>query len=330
MPPIQIKQIVIWGHKLHSHTHSYIHNGFHVAFKHLGYSTYWFDDSDDVSSVDFSNTLFITEHQVNKKIPLRNDCLYFTHYIDEGDYAGISLDNIVLLKVSQRDFLECDKDKNYLYLPLDYNDVPNEFYAECDGIKAFYTYWATDLLPHQIQHNIDNLHTDVIEPYRINFVGSMTKVWYNLDYVSRENNIDFRFFGASFDQNSTRNKSIEENMRLIQESIIAPALQDDYQVSMKYIPCRIFKNISYGKMGITNNWFVNSLFDNKLIFHNDAIKSCSDGIYFEKFTDKDEKKYRINELMEIVRDKHTYVNRINSIRIYIKNFTEFVLPDLIS
>jgi Lrp/AsnC family transcriptional regulator for asnA, asnC and gidA len=32
-----IKKVVIWGHKLHSHTHSYIHNGFYIAFKHLGY-----------------------------------------------------------------------------------------------------------------------------------------------------------------------------------------------------------------------------------------------------------------------------------------------------
>ena len=36
-------------------------------------------------------------------------------------------------------------------------------------------------------------------------------------------------------------------MLLIQESIIAPALQTDWQVEHEYIPCRIFKNISYGK-----------------------------------------------------------------------------------
>ncbi len=29
---INIDKVVIWGHKLHSHTHSYIHNAFLVAF----------------------------------------------------------------------------------------------------------------------------------------------------------------------------------------------------------------------------------------------------------------------------------------------------------
>ena len=29
---MEFKQIVIWGHKLHSHTHSYIHYAFHKAF----------------------------------------------------------------------------------------------------------------------------------------------------------------------------------------------------------------------------------------------------------------------------------------------------------
>ena len=31
-----IKQVVIWGHKLHTHTHSYIHYGFYKAFNKLG------------------------------------------------------------------------------------------------------------------------------------------------------------------------------------------------------------------------------------------------------------------------------------------------------
>jgi len=32
----KINKIIIWGHKLHSHTHSYIHSGYYEAFKKLG------------------------------------------------------------------------------------------------------------------------------------------------------------------------------------------------------------------------------------------------------------------------------------------------------
>lgn len=75
----QCKKVVLWGHKLHSHTHSYIHWGFERAFKYLGYETYWFDGGDNVSNFDFSGSLFITEGQVDQAIPLRDDCLYILH-----------------------------------------------------------------------------------------------------------------------------------------------------------------------------------------------------------------------------------------------------------
>jgi hypothetical protein len=141
----QIKQVVIWGHKIHSHTHSYIHNGFFIAFKSLGYKTFWFDDTDNVVDFDFKNTLFITEHQVNKKIPLYNDCLYLTHYIDEGDYVTVPKENIIMLKVSLRDFVEKD-DKNCIYKQLNYGNK-HEYYSKNNGYNCLYMYWATDLLP---------------------------------------------------------------------------------------------------------------------------------------------------------------------------------------
>jgi hypothetical protein len=61
-----IDKVVIWGHKLHTHTHSYIHEGFFRAFENLGYPTYWFDKLDDIADFDFSNTFFITEGQVDQ------------------------------------------------------------------------------------------------------------------------------------------------------------------------------------------------------------------------------------------------------------------------
>jgi len=73
--------------------------------------------------------------------------------------------------------------------------------------------------------------------------------WEDFKNELNKNGIEYKNFGGTFNENSDRNKSIEENMKLIQESIIAPALQDSHQINHEYIPCRIFKNISYGKMG---------------------------------------------------------------------------------
>ena len=140
-------------------------------------------------------------------------------------------------------------------------------------------YWATDLLPEEIDENIKlrEKETEEIEN-EINFIGTLTRKWYDLHNVCMQTGIKFNHYGATFNVNSDRNISLLDNMKLIQKSIIAPALQDDYQVSAQYIPCRIFKNISYGKMGITNNKKVNELFDNRLIYDTDIVELCKKGI----------------------------------------------------
>jgi hypothetical protein len=249
-----------------------------------------------------------------------------THYADEGDYAGIPKENIIILKVSQRDFVECDKNKNYTHLPLQYG-IPNEFYAECDGYNSLYTYWATDLLPEEINKNIEKL-ASIVPENRINHVGSMTQVWYVLQQLCMNNRIEFNNYGASFNVNSNKNKSINENIELIQKSLISPALQDDGQINAKYIPCRIFKNISYGKMGLTNNEFVHKLFNEKTIYDRDIFTLCNNGIQFERNPDLNNKYQRIRELMIFVRDNHTYLNRINTICKFIEEFTFFTIKKL--
>ena len=55
---LPITKVVIWGVKLHSHTHSYIHWAFERAFRHLGYTVYWLDNSDDTRVLIFQTHYF--------------------------------------------------------------------------------------------------------------------------------------------------------------------------------------------------------------------------------------------------------------------------------
>jgi hypothetical protein len=317
---MNIKQVIIWGHKLHSHTHSYIHNGFFIAFKHLGYNTFWYDDNDDVSMVDFSSSLFITEQQVNKKIPCRDDCIYISHYTDPNDYPGVPKENIIILKNSPRDFNECDKNKGYKYQRLNYG-IPHEYFSICDDYKCLYMYWATDLLPEEINNNIQNL-SNIKPSDRINFVGTMTNAWRYLYSICNSYKLPFYNYGATFNVNSHANKSINENIELIQSSLISPALQDENQINLKYIPCRIFKNISYGKMGMTNNVFVYELFNKNILFHTDIHELFKMGVNFEQHNDKNS---IVQSLMEFVKDNHTYLNRIHTIKQFLNDYTSFRL-----
>lgn len=281
-------QVIIWGHKLHSHTHSYIHYGFNKAFKYMGYKCLWLDNNYDISNIDFSNSLFITEGQVDKNIPIRNDCIYLLHNCDKQKYSNIN--NVFNIQV----ITETELNK------YSYNKCPYE-YGYCSDNQLLLC-WATDLLPDDILYNINLVKTNkIISTKNLNFIGMPLYPWDEVKKWCDNNGYTYTNRGG-FSNNVTS----EENMKLIQESILAPAFQESWQVKNGYIPCRIFKNISYGKMGITNNRFVNDLFNKKLIYGENIHDTLNVSL---SHNNKD----TLIELMNEVKNKHTYINRVNLI-----------------
>jgi len=301
-----IKKVIIWGHKLYSHTHSFIHNSFYIAFKHLNYDTYWLDDNDNIDSFDFSNCIFLTEGQVDKKIPLRKDCYYILHNVEQEKYRNSDIDSnkVLIIQVYTKDCLKRKDEQLYKCF----------HYSKLENYPVLYFPWATDLLPYEIEENINNLD-NIESTNNICFIGSsIQRTNYIISTFCNNNNLKFIQKGGF-----SNNVDIKTNKKLISESIIAPALQgDNWQVDVGYIPCRIFKNISYGKMGITNNETVYELFEKKIIYNADMYKCLELGLEFEK-KNKEYKKEKVIELMKFVKENHTYVNRINLILKYLFN-----------
>jgi len=303
MDSLKIKQVVIWGHKLHSHTHSYIHYGFYKGFKHLGYKTIWLDDDPiNNNSYDYSDALFITEGQVDSNIPILNNCYYLLHNCDLDKYKNTNKNiKILLLQVYTNDCLKIPLIKmidRYIYYNV-YSEFP-----------ILYMPWATDLLPEEIDKNIINIEENVLNKNSniVSFVGMVTGEWLKVRLFCIFNNLRFDSVGGF----SGVNVEPEMNQSLMQDSFMAPAIQTEWQVSKGYIPCRIFKNISYGKMGITNNQTVAELFNGNIIYNSNILKSLEMGIAFEK-ENKEYKKAKILYLMEYIKIKHTYLNRIKVI-----------------
>ena len=74
----------------------------------------------------------------------------------------------------------------------------------------------------------------------------------------------------------------------------------------------------YVTQGIaTNSKAIAELFDNKILYSDNLTELLDKGIEFEKNPNKNK---IVKELMEEVRDKHTYVNRCNYILDYLKKY----------
>ena len=293
-------KVVIWGHKLHSHTHSYIHAAFYKAFKHMGYSTYWFDNADDLDGFDFSNSLFLTEGQVDQNIPLRSDCFYILHHCPSPKYSALDHQNHCIRLRYYEDSITKLKDIHQI--------EPFVFYH--GETKTLYMPWATDLLPHEIDAVKE--HLPMKKTKKIYWVGTIgdgpdgnIKQLTPFKKACRKGKIGFR-------HRNPWNKpvSFERNLELVQQSYFAPTIVGTKQQKKGYIPCRIFKNISYGQWGVTNSTVVSKLFEGKKIVYNPDTYQ----LFFD--TQKQLKKLSKEDLyaqMDFVRDNHTYLNRIQSL-----------------
>lgn len=295
------KNVIVWGHKLGSHTNSFVFHSFYRAFQYMGYNTYHFDNNDinKLSSFDFSNSLFLTEGQADQNIPIRKDCKYILHNCDLLKYISNGI-HYVMIQVMCKDAVG-EKINNYTYFH--------------DG-KLLFQPWATDLLPNEIVKN--NFKKENL----IYYIGTVNRSGWNNAFIDCENfaraastkNIDFIILGGYSDRimsdyiiSSGGFIENDKAIKLLKASYFAPIFQGSEQKKIEYVPCRLFKNISYGQVALTNCAFLEHFFEEEPIIYNSDT--------YQLFFDAEEKKTKQNLelLMKIVKEKHTFVNRINQI-----------------
>lgn len=284
------KTAVVWGHKLHSHTHSYVHEAFARAFRFLGYDVYWVDDDDDVSGIDFGGALFLTEGQVDRRIPIRSDCKYVLHNCERERYEPVRASCLALQVYCEANIRAYTFDRV----------GPASYHA--DGV--LYQPWATDLLPHEFDFGWAERARERTA-YWVGTIGGGE--FGNVDELAGFQHACAER-GVEFVQRASVSR--ETHRDLIQRSYMAPAIAGAWQLAQGYVPCRIFKNISYGQMGMTNSAAVNNLFDGRLVCNADVARLFADG---EQALADPASARRTRDLMHMVRDAHTFVHRIKTI-----------------
>lgn len=330
----KINQVIIWGFPLHSHTHSYIHYGWHKAFTHLGYKTHWFHNSDYPLEYDYNNTLFITEGYADKNIPLNSTSVYFVHMcINPDKYLNIGA-RLIDIRFNVKHIKDCNywfsledliKDNNVEKISdVSYYQVVNDTSAlrrehnnpRQLSYEAIYTSWATDLLPDEFDYDNIDIERSKDTIYYIGSIGGANSN--TLKKFATEANAN----GIKFQVNNPWKNpiSFEDNMNFMKKSVICPDIRGEGDLNkiqlgesgtchkqIGYIPCRILKAISYGCLGITNSEAVYNLLEQKVIY-----ASNENDLFHLAMKYKNDKDL-IRKQMNIVREKHTYLNRANDI-----------------
>ena len=310
---IPVKKIVIWGRKLESgNTFGFVHYGLERAARYMGFPTIWLDENDNLSGIDLSSALFISEGRC-RKIPVRKDCWYiiFNYNSSVNNLSDAFADGRALVyqcwngrgceayealeKLGEMTYL--DQKSKMLHLP-----------------------WATDRLPPEIEEMKAWLSEPLVR--RCAFVGSMNwsgppfdmdKQWNPFIDAAEKNGIPLvqgrdRRFGH-MGKTVAHEVSIsdpEEAVKFVASSLLAPAVQGHWQCEVGHLCDRIFKNLSYGKMGITNNPYVNKVLGEHCVFCEDTEKlfyMAMDAL--PSWTEE-----RAKAAMDLISKKYTYINRI--------------------
>ena len=308
------KRIIVWGYKLDTgHTHSFIHYGYYIGAKALGIETHWLDHRDNFDPALFDDALVITEHygplRVAPGMPLSKTSTYFIHYMGNRKDNSENPDGASLYRDKVGRFLDFRyngfgwQDKNYDYV-IDKSKVTkiseaSAFEKGTDGYDLFYSIFATDILPHEI-----NL-TDAFTPKERKsfFAGT----------IREDNAYLFSPFVRALDENDikfvhnnpwTNPMTPEQIRKEISTSLLPADLRGEVWQKGGYIPCRVLKNISYGALGVSNSLAVHELFGDDVAYDPDPYQ-----MVYEALKKVDDKK-TIQRAMQYVKEHHTYVNRV--------------------
>jgi len=329
-----INRIIVHGFKTKpSHTHHYIHDAIYKSFEYIlskfkelglvgvNIKLLWINDTKKEGMIfaykkDLNNLIFASPHYENDRfLPILENSYYLLHH----PISGTSKYDTLFKNKKALRYIEYRSPGNDSVKFL--NNSKLQYYDQENA--AVTMPWATNISYHEVMQNINKI--DKRLPFNIPngcvFCGS---VW-----MRNEKNMDklksvCKKLNIHYTKGSWKDEDVHQNK--IRGAFFAPAIQGDGHragynergnLSKFYIPCRIFKNVSFGTIPITNNKGVYDLFNDagQFIIYDDNIENLvKKAIEYQTKSLNDYDTYKSNVInnMKYVAENHTYVNRIET------------------
>jgi len=287
----KFNKVVVWGLKTQEHTHAYIHRHFFSTLEKLGASVVLVDDRRENEDILESNDLVIAVDVSSSHLPIRDTVYYCLHNCSDDIHRRIDPSRNIRLQT----YTNSAELAGQMWDQVTFFDGKN---------RILFQPWATDLLGNEFEEPI-------LEPVG-NVVFWVGSIWN--DRLDRGNVNEIEMLKDVLEKRNIRFIHLQGisdslNIKYVRRSLIAPAIAGRWQVENNYLPCRMWKNISYGQLGVSN---VRKLDD---IFNDCTVKGQSIEELIDNTLSLPLNRYRdmIYEQQEIVKSHHTYVNRLLNI-----------------
>lgn len=105
------------------------------------------------------------------------------------------------------------------------------------------------------------------------------------------------------------NVGFDENRQFIKDTYISVDIRGDWHQQCGYIPCRIWKNLSYGKFIGINSPHTGKILDEFVAYNNNPQT-----LYFTTESQyANLTKQKMKQTMLYIKENHTYINRIENL-----------------
>lgn len=280
-------KFVVWGLRTQEDTFRNIHRHFYETLEKMGAQVIWVDD--DKKNIDLvkKNDLVIAVNVAAKYLPINPNAFYCLHNINtEFNSKKITTLQVYTKKVEEKKIeswqsaTKFDHNHRVLYQPWGTNLLPHEFLPPIFNPESHYVFWIGSIW--------NNIHNQ----------GNINQIQYLKQILAKEK---IAFLHA-------KGVSDKQNIMLTRDSRIAPAIAGEWQADKGYLPCRMFKNISYGQLGISNvNSFSVILGENLHV-----TESLEELIHWSLSLTKKEYIDKTRVQQNLIK-KHTYLQKLNHI-----------------
>lgn len=320
-------KVIVWGFKpnergIYKNTIGYVWNGFYKGFKALGFETYWMSDDDYDKSLDYSNCIFLAEAWDSKNIPIEQSSIYYVHCAyDPSKYVG-NVKKFIDLRYN----LKFMNHPNYIFSRNKRDDIklgPCCYYQQStnqmvhlknghvdyqiEDFDKIYISWATDLLPEEMNENdIYSKRENLIVFFGTIYYDQYTNIpeLEEFNLVCKQNNVSFLVNPYSYGDDQI---SQEDYIHNYKKCLFGLDLRGKDNRENGYIPCRVFKNASYGLLTTTNSEEVYKEMDGYCVYNSSVTE-----LFYDAMKRKNDFQF-IKECFNYVKDNHTFINRCSDI-----------------
>jgi hypothetical protein len=320
----KINTLIVHGLFDSTHTHKYIHESIFKAFKYIEKNNckklevFWIKDvKDDIYNKNNRKYLIFSSPHYNtdNNLPIIDNAYYILHFNKTNVFTKKNITKYNNLISSKK----VVKYVEFRYKNNNKEKLNNNIFWYDKNDNSLHLPWATNLLPDEIDKKISLVKSLKKLPYTSKnsyFCGSIWKV--NEKEINKWKEICKKYnITAEF----VKEKNEEIHQEKVRTGYISPAIQGESHKTNEnkfYIPCRIFKNISYGNIGVTNNIGVYNLFKNYLIIYDEDLEKLMVKYikYMDSLNDNNNFKKHKNEMIKImnhVKKNHTYLSRLENL-----------------